>query len=105
MVLHEPTDDEKRLRGLWFVRQRLKVDVEPLIKVNQYPNRLAVLYLKAPEKKKPLNTTENESSEQNLEPTQNSTSTLRYLFHRLAIQLFTAEEVNQWQQQDLASEK
>lgn len=98
LVLQVPAGDEERLRELWCVRQRLKIETKPLRKANQYPNGLAVLYLNAPVA--PKKDTEEKiipTTPEQQPPIERSTQTLRYFFHRLAILLFTAKEVHQWQ--------
>ncbi len=97
LELQLPSDQEKKIQEMWFIRQRLKTEIMPLRKVNQYPNGLAVLYLSAPEAKKMVSTAAKEPPVKNSELAQKSTSTLRYLFHRLAILLFTAGEIRHWQ--------
>ena len=97
LELQLPSDQEKKIQDLWFLRQRLKTGITPLRKTNQYPNGLAFLYLNAPETKKTVSTVAKEPPVKDPKPTQKSTSTLRYLFHRLAILLFTAEEIRHWQ--------
>ena len=97
LELQLPSGQEKKIQEMWFIRQRLKTEIMPLRKVNQYPNGLAVLYLNAPEAKKTVSTAAKELPVKNSELAQKSTSTLRYLFHRLAILLFTAEEIRHWQ--------
>ena len=95
LELQAPVNDEHRLQELWFVRQRLKIEIKPLRKTNQYPNGLAMLYLNAPvdstkdAKRKDISTSDPERN----------TSTLRYFFHRLAILFFSAEEIRLWQPQ------
>ncbi len=97
LELQLPPEQEKKLKAAWFIRQRLKTEITPLRKTNQYPNGLAFLYLNAPEAKKTMSTAAKEPPVKNSELAQKSTSTLRYLFHRLAILLFTAEEIRHWQ--------
>lgn len=99
LELQVPAGDEERLRELWFVRQRLKTNMKPLRKVNQYPNGLAILYLNALVASKKDAEGKVIPSPEQQPPIERSTHTLRYFFHRLAILYFTANEVHQWQYQ------
>ncbi|WP_350996485.1 site-specific integrase [Shewanella sp. TB7-MNA-CIBAN-0143] len=84
LKLHYP---KGKMLSEWKCHDKLQINVKVLRKIQQFPDGLGILLLRHTNEKKRI--------AQGLE--HYSSHSLRYVFHRLAIILFTASEIKRWQ--------
>lgn len=76
----------------WRCHQLLKITRYTLKKINEYPEGVGALFLRHANEQKHI------KSKEGKEISQYSSPALQTLFHRLAIILFKAEQIRQWEQ-------